>query len=188
MSRGLGHIQRSILAVLETDIDGAWTVSQICERVYPGIDRIEKKHRVAVARAIRKMVLPGTWRTRMVYASGAEYCVCNECSLISMARLDWFSYLSRRGARSYDLTEYMVGWSHRYEPGGNTHDLVERAKRYRDGSEIDRLDMQIENTSKCMSLCAMGGTPSAATAVRKYADHLTSLTKRRDELKDAAAA
>jgi hypothetical protein len=187
MSRGLGHIQRSILAALETDIDGAWTVSQICERVYPGIDRIEKKHRVAVARAIRKMVLPGTWHTRMVYASGAEYCVCNECSLISMARLDWFGHITGYYGKQYDFAEYMAGWSHKFEPGGNTYDAVERAKRYRDGSEIDRLDMQIENTSKCVSLCAMGGTPSAAAAARKYADHLTSLTKRRDELKEAAA-
>jgi len=80
MSRGLGHIQRTILVLIENDANGVWTLGDICREVYPGIQRVEKKHRVAVARALRKMTLPGTWRVfRMV---SNEYFLCDECSLM----------------------------------------------------------------------------------------------------------
>ena len=36
---------------------GAWRVAQLCKHIYPDA-AIEMKHRVAVTRALRKMVLP----------------------------------------------------------------------------------------------------------------------------------
>ena len=189
MSRGSGHIQRSILAVLETDIDGAWTLSELCQRVCPGIDRIEKKHRVAVARAIRTMALPGTWCVRRIEASGGEYCLCNECSLLSMARRDWFAYL-HQGRGQKDFAEYMASHSHRYGPGNpyNTFSRVESAKRYRDGSEIDRIDMEIDRIRQIVGVCKAvgikaGAEAGAAAMFKNYAEEMASLQKRRDELK-----
>ena len=80
MSKGLGHIQRSILALIESDPDhgdGAWTLGQICERVYCGINRVDKKHRVAVARALRKMTLPEYWAVQRMQNHGEEFCLCS---------------------------------------------------------------------------------------------------------------
>jgi hypothetical protein len=51
MSRGHGRVQRAIEAVFATEPDNAFLLSELCERVYPGLNRIEKKHRIAVARA-----------------------------------------------------------------------------------------------------------------------------------------
>ncbi len=34
--------------------DGAWTTEERCERVYPETNRVEKKHRVSVLRALRR--------------------------------------------------------------------------------------------------------------------------------------
>jgi hypothetical protein len=53
MSRGPGRIERAIMAVVAAEPDNAFTVADLCDRVYPGVNRIEKKHRVAVARAMK---------------------------------------------------------------------------------------------------------------------------------------
>jgi hypothetical protein len=53
MSRGPGKIQRAIEAVFAAEPDNGFLLSELCERVYRGVNRIEKKHRVAVARAVR---------------------------------------------------------------------------------------------------------------------------------------
>jgi hypothetical protein len=53
MSRGHGKVQRAILAAFAAEPDNALLLSELCERVYPGLNRIEKKHRNAVARAAK---------------------------------------------------------------------------------------------------------------------------------------
>lgn len=53
MSRGLGQVQRAIVAAFEAEPDNAFLLSELCERVYRGVNRIEKKHRIAVARAAK---------------------------------------------------------------------------------------------------------------------------------------
>lgn len=81
MSKGPGKIAWLILSLIESDPDGAWLLSDICKRAYPGINRVDKKHRVAVARTLRTMKLPGTWRALTVKN---EYCLCDICNLNSM--------------------------------------------------------------------------------------------------------
>jgi hypothetical protein len=56
MSRGPGRIERAIAAILDGEADNAFTTEDLCERVYPGVNRVEKKHRVAVLRAANKLV------------------------------------------------------------------------------------------------------------------------------------
>src|SRR6516164_2415493 len=51
MSRGHGIVQRAILAAFAAEPNNAFLLSELCERVYSGRNRIEKKHRNAVARA-----------------------------------------------------------------------------------------------------------------------------------------
>jgi hypothetical protein len=53
MSKGPGRIQRAILAAFAAKPDNCFLLSELCERVYPRFNRIEKKHRVAVARAVK---------------------------------------------------------------------------------------------------------------------------------------
>ena len=56
MSRGPGRIERAIAAVLDGEANNAFTTEDLCERVYSGVNRVEKKHRVAVLRAANKLV------------------------------------------------------------------------------------------------------------------------------------
>ena len=56
MSRGAGRIERAIAAILDGEADNAFTTEDLCERVYSGVNRVEKKHRVAVLRAANKLV------------------------------------------------------------------------------------------------------------------------------------
>ncbi len=53
MSRGPGRVEQAIMAAIEAEPDNAFTVEDLCDRVYQGVNRIEKKHRVAVIRAMR---------------------------------------------------------------------------------------------------------------------------------------
>lgn len=56
MSRGPGRIERAIAAILDTEPDNAFTTEDLCDRIYSGINRTEKKHRVAVLRAAANLM------------------------------------------------------------------------------------------------------------------------------------
>jgi hypothetical protein len=56
MSKGPGRIERAITAAIEAEPDNAFTVEDLCDRAFPGANRIEKKHRVSVLRAMKKLV------------------------------------------------------------------------------------------------------------------------------------
>jgi len=56
MSKGPGHVSRAIEAALEVEPDNAFTIEDLCERVYRRLNRVEKKHRVAVLRAAKAIV------------------------------------------------------------------------------------------------------------------------------------
>jgi hypothetical protein len=55
MSRGPGRIEHAIEAVFTAAPDDAYTTEDLIDRAYPGLDRVEKKHRVAVLRAAKKV-------------------------------------------------------------------------------------------------------------------------------------
>jgi hypothetical protein len=62
MSRGPGQVQRAIMAAFAAEPDNAFLLCELCERVYPGVNRIEKKHRVAVARAANAIKTLDHWK------------------------------------------------------------------------------------------------------------------------------
>ena len=74
MSRGPGRVQKLIKGLIASDPHGAWSVTQLCKHIYPDA-AIDKKHRVAVTRALRKMVLPATWDVHTLSRQGNEYCL-----------------------------------------------------------------------------------------------------------------
>jgi hypothetical protein len=55
MSKGPGRIERAIAAIFDRERDNAFTLEDLAERVWPGLNQVEKKHRVSVARAARNL-------------------------------------------------------------------------------------------------------------------------------------
>jgi hypothetical protein len=57
MSKGPGRVQRIIAAAFAAEPDNAFTTTELCERVYPDENDpwFEKKHRIAVVRAAKKL-------------------------------------------------------------------------------------------------------------------------------------
>jgi hypothetical protein len=65
VSRGPGRIEQSLRALFRDQPDGIFTTAELCRDVY-GRRRIEKKHRVAVLRALKSLArrsMPTLWRT-----------------------------------------------------------------------------------------------------------------------------
>ena len=90
MSKGPGRIERAIAAILDGEPNNAFTTEDLCERVYPGVNRVEKKHRVAVLRAANKLVKrrdnTGCWRSESLGGTRVYFNVDNVMSY-AMARL-----------------------------------------------------------------------------------------------------
>lgn len=55
MSKGPGRVERAITAALAAEPDGAFTIQDLGSRAYPGLNRMEKRHRVAIIRAMRSV-------------------------------------------------------------------------------------------------------------------------------------
>ncbi len=52
MSKGPGHVQRALLAILAGEPGAAFTIEMLACRVYH-LDKAERRHQVALARALR---------------------------------------------------------------------------------------------------------------------------------------
>ena len=55
MSKGPGHIDRTVTALFTKHPTSTYSTSELVAAVYPGIDVVEKKHRVAVLRTATKV-------------------------------------------------------------------------------------------------------------------------------------
>ena len=91
MSRGPGRIQRAILALIESDVHGAWLVSDICKQEYAETGHVEKKHQVAVNRALSNMPLPDPWEVRYSGSRGNMRVLFNTQDAESRARAEWLT-------------------------------------------------------------------------------------------------
>ena len=56
MGSGPGRIERAIEAALAAEPDNAFNTEDLCDRAYPGVNRVNKKHRVAVLRALKRVL------------------------------------------------------------------------------------------------------------------------------------
>jgi len=61
LSRGLGRVQQAVLAAFAVDPTAALGTDEICRAVY-AVDRVEKRHRVAVLRALKRISQTGVLR------------------------------------------------------------------------------------------------------------------------------
>lgn len=160
MSRGPGNVQRAILALIAANPDGAWKIRELCRTAYPSARIITKAHRVAVGRALRR-IHPGTWA---VEREGRDFWLCDPCSLASVKVVK----------RGYDPRHF--------EPGGMIYEQVEKAKRFRDASPIERINMQIADINGLMNAYKMSGIAATREWTKAQERILKQLKDEKDTL------
>ena len=104
MSRGPGRIQRAIIAAFKRYPKRSFTTDELAVLAYPGVRRIEKKHRVAVLRATWRvasrygrvaLTMSGSWGI----GTGSPLLFVNQLDEVGWlhgcirARLPWFWWL-----------------------------------------------------------------------------------------------
>jgi hypothetical protein len=100
MSRGHGTVQRAILAAFAAEPDNAFLLSELCGLVYPGLNRIEKKHRNAVARAAKAIPSIGHMKREVL---GGELVLYDPLNVMSYA-MAWLKADNIGPARRIGIT------------------------------------------------------------------------------------
>ena len=148
MSRGPGPVQQAILALVESNQDGAWPLGEVCRHVY-GVTLVKKKHRVAVARAFRTMALPESWQVSYLSRPGTEYCLFNACSVESQTRFRWHESFSHTSLEIMKQKfSHMVDYA---------REAAEKANRFNSADAIGRLDIKIADAQKRAGTLKMFG-------------------------------
>jgi hypothetical protein len=110
MSKGPGRIERAIASIFDTEPGNAFTTEDLCERVYPGINRVEKKHRVAVLRAARTLMCRRDTLAAMVCENLGQTQVLFDCTNVmsyAMARLKC-EYLSNYRSKNPRISRWQI--------------------------------------------------------------------------------
>ncbi|MFK4498925.1 hypothetical protein ABIF86_003216 [Bradyrhizobium japonicum] len=81
MSRGPGRVERAICGLLESNPAGAFVVNDFAKVCFPGINRIEKKHRVSILRAANKVCNKLWWASESI---GGQYGNCVFYNLLNL--------------------------------------------------------------------------------------------------------
>ncbi len=129
MSRGPGKIERAIEAVFAAEPDDAFATADLCDRVYTGVNRVEKKHRVAVTRAAKKVCGRTGWDCYRTESLGGTLVFYNPFDVMSSAigrtKADFFTNYRNNDRRIVDhwrtTTEGIRGT---FEPGGKNHRFI----------------------------------------------------------------
>jgi len=78
MSRGPGRVERSIKAAFDAEPTRIFTTEHLCSRVYAGATMIEKKHRVSLIRAAKRVLQrEHHWRMTRTHMPGAPFLFFN---------------------------------------------------------------------------------------------------------------
>jgi hypothetical protein len=125
MSKGLGKVQRAILALCENE-GGAWSTASLCDHVYhtPIEQWNRRAEKSAIGRAISRMKLPGTWVFER--GGGEEWWLHDPCNRESVEK----------------------AFGNGEDNKSRIDRMVEAASRWRDASEVERLDIQIEQAEQ----------------------------------------
>lgn len=79
MSRGPGRVERAIKAAFDAEPTRIFTTEYLCTHVYTDAARIEKKHRVSLIRAAKRVVQrEPSWRMTRTHMPGAPFLFFNE--------------------------------------------------------------------------------------------------------------
>jgi len=172
MSRGPGRIQRAIYDLIAGDEHGAWLVSDICKHEYSQIDRVEKKHQVAVNRALSSMPLPDPWEARYSGTRGNMRVLFNTGDAESRARAEW-------------LTKYDCSWEEykerhwRLDSNPEIEESVQDVPPPSEPDELGQLEQRIQRTKNNIVFLESAGDHGA---IRHWSDELRSLEKQRSKL------
>ncbi len=128
MSRGPGKIERAIEAVFAAEPDDAFTTADLCDRVYPGLNRVEKKHRVAVIRVAKKVFGRAGWDCYRTESLGGTLVFYNPFDVMSYAigrqKADMFTNYRNNDRRIADHWRTTAeGIRGTFEPGGKEHHM-----------------------------------------------------------------
>jgi hypothetical protein len=148
------------MAMMEENPDGAWTTVDLIDRVYSSLNRIEKKHRVAVLRVVRAIAdADPDWTFWYANTRGGAVALVNGTNIKSYAlgrmktddNSDYRSEHWRRGKRLPDPTEAdllndLADSRHQalMAPGGAWHRFVAMNIARRDGDEVELARLQAE--------------------------------------------
>ena len=174
MSRGPGKIERAILALMQEQPDHAWTTEDLAENIYAGANKIEKKHRVSILRAMQSVTKNDPdwflWRSEI---RGGTIVLMNYASVRSygLARLktDFVFYYRGKDPRTpkhfigseADMTECLNDCSHKdakghlVVPGGHWWRHVQQHIAERDGNDERAAELKAENEMAMAPLKAL---------------------------------
>ena len=166
MSRGRGKIERAIEAAFAAEPDNAFSTEELCNRVYRGLNQVEKKHRVAVIRAGKRLVgRDPRFACLQTQGLGGQLVFFDPYNVMSyaMARLkSERPYFSNDKRRERQEDEAVL--RKRLAPGGKEHRLVVEGGTYwrhvrkwiaeRDGDEetVAKMDAESEKVLRALGL------------------------------------
>jgi len=134
MSRGPGRIERAIRDLFDANPDEAFTTDDLCIACYPRLklkQQIERKHRVAVARAASKVIIADrNWRSRYSWCHGSMLLFYSMASLRSVALADVL--LTRAHYETSEREKWLsdlINPSERNHYGQRAKDRIERTVR-----------------------------------------------------------
>jgi hypothetical protein len=146
MSKGPGHVERAIDLAFAADAGTALSVDELCRRIYRGIDRVEKKHRVAVLRAAKARPQHLAYLSSSLAGGELIFFAPDSVASYGLARL---KATNSAGASDAELRARLRegGVCHEFVvPGGDWYRWVEMFKAERDGDtrRLQKLQMEEE--------------------------------------------
>jgi hypothetical protein len=171
MSRGPGRIQRVITDLLAAEPHGVWTVAQLCQLAYPK-QRVEKKHRVAMWRAIHHIELGPVWQ--LTERTDTESYLFNASSEESTLRLAF----NRDRTRTYRKVGFEE-WKQDAEHIEYAREAVQAFWRYHHASPIEKIDIDIAHAQKGLEFWQNSDLDLGSTYFLK---RIAELNKRKAEL------
>ncbi len=141
MSRGPGAIERAIEAAFLSSPSSIFLTADLVRVAYPGVSRIEKKHRVAVLRAADKVAARVHWQGLRCSRPSGSIVYYNLCDVRSYAvgrlRQDFIFWRDYPNVEDLFVLIDDPGNRHGYwslvQPGGAWHKHVEINCLARDG-------------------------------------------------------
>jgi hypothetical protein len=136
--------------LLAAEPHGSWNVYQLCKLAYPE-QRVEKKHRVAMLRAIHHVELePPVWR----WSDGYLFNAGDQDSTLRLA----FNK-TNFGRHEVDFEQ----WKQDEKRIDSAREKVQAFRRYHDASPIEKIDIDIASAQRSAAFFSGLGTGSGST-------------------------
>ncbi|MCJ2093149.1 hypothetical protein MKK67_11665 [Methylobacterium sp. J-072] len=153
MSRGPGKVERAIEAAFLASPDATFSVADLGPIAYPGLNRVEKRHRVAIIRAADRVAARHWWAKLISERPGGQIIYCNTLDVRSYAigrmRADFLNNTTTVAQIEALLEEPAPDdpWRNRSKwdlvrPGGAwwRHVEIARARKAGDAAEAERIN------------------------------------------------